>query len=243
MLGKSIRIKLYRKSEILGKVGLSAECWTALGIISGNDYSSNSFGFGIAKNTKILMNLTGSIAEIILDYCSKIKCSTSQFDNAFKIFSTRKESFLEQGEMTSSSRLSEDKVKEIWGSWNSFVDERSRDRKADRVTRNTIIEYNNLQNKKFNQFRYSLFFYNIRTVTKNGKYLSKEIKKIGSKSITAIPELSVLKLKVKSKKQPKEELDNSEKAKYVSAGRSARDASNVKDKGAKRKNTLETTSN
>jgi hypothetical protein len=34
-----------------------------------------------------------------------------------------------------------------------------------------------------------------------------------------------------------------EKAKYVSAGRSARDASNVKDKGAKRKNTSETTSN
>jgi hypothetical protein len=46
--------RLYKRDAIVKKLGLTDELMTVLCIVSGNDYSSNIRGYGMAKNCKLL---------------------------------------------------------------------------------------------------------------------------------------------------------------------------------------------
>lgn len=69
-----INFKLYCKTDILAKLDLSQNAFTALGIISGNDYCRNVPGYGIKKNLIILQTLPPTTTRsLVTSYLAFVK--------------------------------------------------------------------------------------------------------------------------------------------------------------------------
>ena len=145
-----MRFKLYSKERILQEKSLNANAWTVLGIVSGNDYSANHYGYGIVKNSLILKDETGAVPEIFSAYCKKVGCNENRFQNALQIFTTCQESFAQNAPPPPPL----DPATEIWTRWESYVKKLNADQMQARKNRGALL-YCNLGGKMFNPLRFS----------------------------------------------------------------------------------------
>ncbi|KAH8548982.1 hypothetical protein BGW37DRAFT_522888 [Umbelopsis sp. PMI_123] len=64
----------YSKTDITTLLNLISLQWTSVGIVSGNDYDPNVWGYGIARNCKLIRSISATtVAGIIKEYLEKIE--------------------------------------------------------------------------------------------------------------------------------------------------------------------------
>ena len=83
----------YSKNDITTLLKLTSLQWLTVGIVSGNDYDPNIWGYGIARNCKIIRSIPGTtVAGIVKEYLEAIESkSSAPFDTAQKVFVTHKQ--------------------------------------------------------------------------------------------------------------------------------------------------------
>ena len=67
---------------------------TALAVVSGNDYNPNFFGYGLARNRKIILSIDdgqSSVFQLVNRYQETIDPSTPAFGHALQVFSNNRE--------------------------------------------------------------------------------------------------------------------------------------------------------
>jgi 5'-3' exonuclease len=106
--GSTVSFQVMTRSKVLRTLDISNSCWTALAVVSGNDYVPNIRGYGIAGNYRILKQFgsTQSIEGLVNCYCSYIKVQNC-FGTAISVIVHQEETTLESASDNFISRLND----------------------------------------------------------------------------------------------------------------------------------------
>ena len=74
----------YSKTDITTLLNLTSVQWTSVGIVSGNDYDPNIWGYGIARNCQIIRSIFGTtVAHVVQKYLATIEPKSSHCHKNF----------------------------------------------------------------------------------------------------------------------------------------------------------------